>query len=43
MGAEKRTNNRQYEYPYLMQGGDELLYLAFAYQTRRGVKWMRFL
>lgn len=42
VGAENATNNRQYEYPFLMQGADGLLHLAFAYQTRRGVKWMSF-
>ena len=42
MGEENRTNNRQYEYPYIMQARDGRLHLAFAYQTRRGVKWMSF-
>lgn len=42
VGAENSTNNRQYEYPYLMQSADGRLHLAFAYQTRRGVKWMSF-
>lgn len=42
VGPENSTNNRQYEYPYLMQGADGALHLAFAYQNRRGVKWMRF-
>ncbi|MBP3587859.1 MAG: exo-alpha-sialidase [Clostridia bacterium] len=42
VGAENSTNNRQYEYPYLMQGRDGMLHLAYAYQTRRGVKWMTF-
>ncbi len=42
VGEENSTNNRQYEYPYLMQGKDGMLHLAFAYQTRRGVKWMTF-
>jgi predicted neuraminidase len=42
IGAENSTNNRQYEYPYLMQSRDGMLHLAFAYQTRRGVKWMTF-
>ena len=42
VGAENSTNNRQYEYPYLMQGRDGMLHLAFAYQTHRGVKWMTF-
>lgn len=42
MGAENRTNNKQYEYPYLMQGRDGRLHLAFAYKTRIGVKYMSF-
>ena len=42
VGAENSTNNRTYEYPYLMQGRDGRLYLAFAYSTRRSVKWMSF-
>ena len=42
VGAENSTNNRQYEYPCLIQGADGTLHLAFAYQTRRGVKWMSF-
>ena len=42
VGAENASNNRQYEYPYLMQAGDGRLHLAYAYQTRRGVKWMSF-
>lgn len=41
-GAENRTNNKQYEYPYLMQGKDGNLHLAFAYKNRIGVKYMRF-
>lgn len=42
MGEENRTNNRQYEYPYLMQTSDEYIHLAFASHTRKGVKYMRF-
>lgn len=42
MGAENRTNNRQYEYPYLIQGADGDLHLAFAYKDRIGIKYMRF-
>lgn len=42
VGAENTANNRQYEYPYLMQGKDGRLHLAYAYQTRRGIKWMSF-
>lgn len=42
IGEENRTNNRQYEYPYLMQSEDGMMHLAYAYQTRRGIKWMTF-
>ena len=42
MGEENRTNNRQYEYPYLMQGRDGALHLAYAAFTRAGVKYVRF-
>ena len=42
MGEENRTNNRQYEYPYLMQGRDGRLHLAYAAYTRAGVKYMQF-
>lgn len=40
VGDENRASNRQYEYPYLMQASDGMLHLAYAYQTRRGVKWV---
>ena len=30
MGEENRTNNRQYEYPFLMQSADGMLHLAYA-------------
>lgn len=42
VGAENSTNNRQYEYPSIMQSADGMLHLAYAYQTRRGIKWMTF-
>lgn len=42
VGVENSTNNLQYEYPCLLQGKDGMLNIAFAYQTRRGIKWMRF-
>lgn len=42
IGDENTTNNKQYEYPYLMQGKDGDLHLAFAYKNRIGVKYMRF-
>lgn len=41
-GSENRTNNRQYEYPFIMQGNDGMIHLAFAYQNRRGIKYMNF-
>lgn len=42
MGDENKTNNRQYEYPYIMQGRDGRLHLAFAYKDRLSVKYMSF-
>lgn len=42
MGEENRTNNKQYEYPYLMQGKDGMLHLAYAAYTRIGIKYLRF-
>lgn len=42
VGKENSTNNRQYEYPFLLQGKDGTIHLAFAYQNRRGIKYMRF-
>ena len=41
-GDENTTNNKQYEYPYLMQGKDGRLHLAFAYKNRIGIKYMSF-
>ena len=42
MGDENKTNNKQYEYPYLMQSRDGMLHLAYAARTRQGVKYVRF-
>lgn len=42
IGEENKANNRQYEYPYIMQASDGMLHLIYAYQTRRGVKWATF-
>lgn len=42
IGDENKSNNRQYEYPYLMQARDGMLHLAFAYHDRESVKWMTF-
>lgn len=41
-GDENTSNNKQYEYPYLMQSEDGDLHLAFAYKNRIGIKYMRF-
>lgn len=40
VGEENRGGNMQYEYPYIMQAQDGMLHVAYAYQTRRGVKWL---
>lgn len=42
IGDENTTNNKQYEYPYLMQGRDGRLHLAYAYKNRIGVKYVCF-
>ena len=42
IGRENKTNNKQYEYPFIMQGKDGMIHLAFAAKTRVGVKYMRF-
>jgi predicted neuraminidase len=42
MGEENRTNNRQYEYPSLAQGRDGSIHLAYAANTRLGIKYVRF-
>lgn len=41
-GAENQTNNKQYEYPYLIQDQSDVLHLAFAYQNRKGIKYIYF-
>lgn len=43
VGDANKTNNRQYEYPFLMQSGDGMLHLAYAAYTRKGIKYVRFL
>ncbi len=40
VGEENRGNNMQYEYPYIMQASDGMLHAAWAYKTRKGVKWI---
>ena len=39
-GEENKTNNKQYEYPFLMQSRDGRLHLAYAAYTRKGVKYV---
>lgn len=40
VGDENKFNNRQYEYPTIIQAADGMIHVAYAYQTRRGVKWI---
>lgn len=42
IGDENKTNNKQYEYPYIMQTKDGYIHLAYAARTRQGVKYVRF-
>lgn len=40
VGDENRSNNLQYEYPCIIQASDGMIHLAYAYETRKGVKWV---
>lgn len=42
IGDENSTNNRQYEYPFIMQTSDGCIHLAYAARTRQGIKYLRF-
>ncbi len=42
VGALNRTNNRQYEYPYLMQTDDGMLHLAYAARNRQCIEYQTF-
>ena len=42
IGDENKTNNKQYEYPYIMQGTDGRLHLTYAAFTRKAVKYVSF-
>lgn len=42
IGEENKTNNRQYEYPYIMQGADGRIHLTYAAFTRQCVKYVSF-
>lgn len=40
IGAENRSNNSQYEYPYIMQAKDGTIHLVYAYKNRACIKWI---
>lgn len=42
IGRENRSNNSQFEYPFLMQAKNGSIHLAFAYRNRTCIKWMCF-
>ena len=42
IGDENKTNNKQNEYPYLMQTKDGMIHLAYAAWTRDAMKYVRF-
>lgn len=42
IGEENKTNNRQYEYPYIMQGANGRIHLTYAAFTRQCVKYVSF-
>ena len=42
VGELNRTNNRQYEYPYLMQTDDGMLHLAYASRNRQCIEYQTF-
>lgn len=42
VGDENRCNNRQYEYPCMIQGRDGMIHLAYAYNNRESIKWVTF-
>lgn len=42
IGRENKTNNRQYEYPFLYQDTKGFLHLVYAYRDRLCVKYVRF-
>ncbi|WP_312502627.1 sialidase family protein [Lacrimispora sp.] len=42
IGEENKTNNKQYEYPYLMQSTDGRLHLTYAAYTRKCIKYVSF-
>ncbi len=41
VGDENKFNNRQYEYPTIIEASDGSIHCAYAYRTRQGVKWVK--
>lgn len=42
VGTENRSNNRQYEYPYLLQSREGKLHLVYASRNRIGIQYIQF-
>ena len=42
IGDENQCNNKQYEYPNIMQGADGRIHLTYAAYTRKNVKYVSF-
>lgn len=41
-GTENSTNNKQYEYPFIMQSTDSKIHLVHTYKNRIGIKYSTF-
>lgn len=41
VGDENKSNNLQYEYPFIMQAKDGSIHVTYAYKSRIGVKWVK--
>ncbi len=41
VGDENKFNNRQYEYPTIIEATDGSIHCAYAYRTRQGIKWVK--
>ena len=42
VGDENKTNNKQYEYPHIMQSADGRIHLTYAAFTRKAIKYVVF-
>lgn len=42
VGDENKTNNKQYEYPHIMQSADGRIHLTYAAFTRKAIKYVSF-